>query len=56
LVVFAAFAVAEMLAFHHSASYVEPIDPDPWVRLRSSVALVARYAEMAAEVCSLLPS
>jgi hypothetical protein len=46
--VFAAFAVAEMLAVERTITYVEPIDPDPWVRLRSSVALVARYLEMAA--------
>jgi hypothetical protein len=46
--VFAAFAVAEMLAVGRTITYVEPIDPDPWVRLRSSVALVARYLEMAA--------
>ncbi len=46
--VFAGFAVAEMLAVGRTITYVEPIDPDPWVRLRSSVALVARYLEMAA--------
>jgi hypothetical protein len=46
--IFAAFAVAEMLVVGRTMTYVEPVDPDPWVRLRSSVALVARYLEMAA--------
>jgi hypothetical protein len=41
------FAVAEMLAVERTITYVEPIHPDPWVRLRSSVELVARYLEMA---------
>jgi hypothetical protein len=48
LVVFAGFAVAEMLAVGRTITYVEPIDPDPWVQLRSSVALVAHYLGMAA--------
>ena len=46
-VLFAGYAVVEMLAFTHAVSGVAPIDPDPFVRLRTSVGFVARYFAMA---------
>jgi hypothetical protein len=45
--ILAAYAAAEMVAFTHAVSGVAPIDPDPFVRLRTSVGFVARYFAMA---------
>jgi hypothetical protein len=44
---FAVYAAVEMVAFTHAVSGVAPIDPDPFVRLRTSVGFVARYFVMA---------
>lgn len=41
------YAVAEFWT-HQRTGAAEPIHPDPWVRLRTSLALVAHYAVMAA--------
>ena len=48
LVVFAAFAVVELFAFSQTAAQASPLYADPWVRLRSSVAIGLRYLVMAA--------
>lgn len=45
---FLAYAAVEMLAFTQAVSGVAPVDPDPFVRLRTSVGFVARYFAMAA--------
>lgn len=42
-----AFLVAELAAFSWGALGIEPVHPDPVVRLRSAVANVARYARIA---------
>jgi hypothetical protein len=44
---FAVYAAFEMVAFTRAVSGVAPIDPDPFVRLRTSVGFVARYFAMA---------
>ncbi len=48
LAVFAAFAVVELFAFSQTAAQASPLYADPWVRLRSSVAIGLRYLVMAA--------
>jgi hypothetical protein len=48
LAVFAAFAVVELFAFSQTAAQASPLYADPWVRLRSSVAIGLRYLIMAA--------
>jgi hypothetical protein len=53
VVLFAGFAMVEMIAFRHATSLVPPIDPDPWVRVRTSIGLAMRYLVMAGSSCGL---
>lgn len=46
-VLLAAYAAVEMVAFTRAVAGVVPVDPDPLVRLRTSVGFVARYFAMA---------
>jgi hypothetical protein len=48
LAVFAAFAVVELFAFSQTAAQASPLYADPWLRLRTSVAIGLRYLVMAA--------
>ncbi len=48
LVLFLGFAAVELGAFSRaSGAHIEALDPDPWVRLRTSVAFAGRYLAMA---------
>ncbi len=45
--IFLVFAAIELPAFERSNATVAPIDPDPFVRLQTSIAFFARYVAMA---------
>jgi hypothetical protein len=45
---FVAFAMVQLAAFRQGSLSIVPVDPDPWVRLRTSIALGMRYLAMAA--------